>query len=394
MINSATSWKTKTYVNIYCSLMPMLNYLLNHSILNICFRHKTALALITIVLLMFSGCGKRKVPLPPVERILQRVEITGFQQGDQVTLTWKMPVRNASDGDTLNISRVDVYRLIEPLNSPLSLSEEDFSSRSTLISSIPVSENDFGLKNLTYSDKLEFAGQPARLRYAIRFVNSSGQKAAFSNFLLIEPTAKIAQKPKDVTTQVSQEKIDITWSAPTQNIDGSTPPNILGYNVYRSEIDNEQIPKLLNSSPLTNTFFADMFFDFGKTYRYSVRTVSIGGEGQPIQSLESETISVQPEDRFAPSPPSAITVAASPGIISIFFATNTEKDIAGYKIYRSIDRNLPKSEWLPLTTEILKNNTFQDTKVESGIEYFYYLTAVDNFGNISEPSEIVSEKAF
>lgn len=372
----------------------MFNQTLNNYRLNICFRHKTALAFITIALLMFFGCGKRKVPLPPVERIQQRVEITGVQQGDQVTLTWKMPARNTSNGNTLNISRVDVYRLIESLASGLSLSEEEFSSRSTLISSIPVNENNFGLKNMTYSDKLEFAGQSARLRYAIRFVNSSGQKAAFSNFLLIEPTAKIAQNPTDVSIKVSQEKVDISWRAPIQNVDGSTPPNILGYNIYRISDGNEQSPKLLNSSPVTNSFFADSFFDFGKTYRYFVRTVSIGSGGQPIESLESETITVQPQDKFAPSPPSAITVAASPGVISIFFATNPEKDIAGYKIYRSTDRNLLKSEWMLLTPEILKNNTFQDTKVESGVEYFYYLTAVDNFGNISEPSEIVSEKAF
>lgn len=372
----------------------MFNQTLNNSRLNICFRHKTALALITIALLMFFGCGKRKIPLPPVERIQQRIEIKGFQQGDRVTLTWKMPARNASDKSILNISRVDVYRLIEPLDSPLSLSEEEFSSRSTLISSIPMSENDFGLKNLTYSDRLEFAGQSARIRYAIRFVNSSGQKAAFSNFLLIEPTAKIAQNPTNVSTKVSQERIEISWSAPTQNVDASTPPNILGYNIYRTVVGNEQSPGLLNSSPVTNTFFADSFFDFGKTYRYFVRTVSIGSEGQPIESLESETTIVQPLDKFAPGPPSAITVAASPGVISIFFATNPEKDIAGYNIYRSVDRNLPKSEWQMLTPEILKINTFQDKKVESGVEYFYYLTAVDNFGNISEPSEIVFEKAF
>lgn len=372
----------------------MFNQTLNNFNLNICLRHKTVLALITIALLMFFGCGKRKIPLPPVERIQQRIEINGFQQGDRVSLTWKMPARNASGDSILNISRVDVYRLIEPLNSQLSLSEEEFSSRSTLISSIPISESDFGLKNLTYSDKLEFAGQSARIRYAIRFVNSSGQKAAFSNFLLIEPTARIAQNPKDIVVNLSQDKIDISWSAPIQNVDGSTPPNILGYNVYRISDDNEQLPKLLNSSPVTNTFFADLFFVFGKKYKYFVRTISIGSNSQPVESLESEILEIQTEDKFAPNPPSAITIAASPGTISIFFATNTEKDIAGYKIYRSIDRNLPKSEWLLLSPEILKNNTFQDTNVESGVEYFYYLTAVDKFGNISGPSEIVSEKAF
>ena len=374
--------------------MLPLNQTLNNYSLNKCLQHKTALALITIALLMFFSCGKRKLPLPPVERIQQRVEILGFQQGDQIRLSWKMPARNASDGSTFNISRVDVYRLIEPLDSSLSLSEEDFSSRSTLISSVPISENDFGLKTLIYTDKLEFAGQSARLRYAIRFVNSSGQKAAFSNFLLIEPTAKIAQNPTDVSANVSQERIEIKWNAPKQNVDGSTPPNILGYNIYRTAVDADQPPKLLNASPFSDTVYSDLFFEFGKTYRYFVRTVSIGGAGQAIESLESETFSVQAKDVFSPGPPSAITIAASPNTISIFFATNPEKDIAGYKIYRSTNRNLPKSEWQLLTSEILKNNTFQDTEVEPGVQYFYYLTAVDNFGNVSEPSEIVSERAF
>ena len=46
---------------------------------------------------MLTGlsCGKRKPPLPPKERVLQNVEITGFQRGNQVILSWKMPARNA-----------------------------------------------------------------------------------------------------------------------------------------------------------------------------------------------------------------------------------------------------------------------------------------------------------
>jgi hypothetical protein len=374
--------------------MPVFNKMLKITIKNKRFRHKTALAFITIALLSFSGCGKRKLPLPPVERIAQRVEIKGLQQGDRVTIQWKMPARNASEGNTLNISRVDVYRLIEPLDSPLSLSEEEFSSRSTLIASVPVTENDFGLKELNYSDRLEFSGQPARLRYAIRFVNASGQKAAFSNFLLIEPTAKIAESPKNVRAEVFQDRIEIKWTAPTQNVDGSTPPNILGYNVYRITAENGQSPKPLNTSPVTDTSYADAFFDFGKNYRYFVRTVSLGTESQPVESLESEAAAILPVDTFPPAPPSAITVAASPGTISIFFAVNLEKDVAGYRIYRSTDRNLPKNEWRQITPDLLKTNTFQDSTVEAGTQYFYFLTAVDTAGNVSQPSEIVSERAF
>ena len=129
------------------------------------FKHKAVLALMILVLLNCLSCiGKRKPPLPPVERIPQRVEISGFQRGDSVILSWKMPARNAADKSVLNIDSIDVFRLAEPLTSPLSLSEEDFASRSTRIKNLPVSDSDFGLKKMTFTDKLEFAGQAVRLR--------------------------------------------------------------------------------------------------------------------------------------------------------------------------------------------------------------------------------------
>ena len=94
---------------------------------------------------------------------------------------------------------------------------------------------------------------------------------------------------------------------------------------------------------------------------------------------------------FAPSSPSAITLAAGQNLISIFFAINPEKDVVGYNIYRTTDETLDKAKWELLTPELLKTNTFQDSKAESGKKYFYYLTATDKAGNISEPSETVSE---
>src|SRR4051794_15923134 len=94
---------------------------------------KAPLAVLTLAFLIPGfGCGKRKPPLPPVERVLQRVDISAMQRGDRVILTWLMPARNAWVGSILNVSRADVYRLAEPLNSPLALSEEEFASRSTL----------------------------------------------------------------------------------------------------------------------------------------------------------------------------------------------------------------------------------------------------------------------
>lgn len=356
-------------------------------------KHLALLALIIFVSLNCLNClGKRKPPLPPVEKVPQRAEISGFQRGDSVILSWKMPARNATDSSVLNIDSIDVYRLAEPLNSPRTLTEEDFASRSTRIKAIKVAAPDFGLKTMTYTDKLEFAGQPVRLRYAIRFVNSNGQKAAFSNFLLIEPAPAIAGAPTSLSTSLSQDEITLDWDAPEVNIDGSKPANVLGYNIYRSGSEKEA-GKLLNKTPVGDTKYSDKFFEFGKKYFYFVRTVSVGVNGDPVESGETQIAEIEPKDTFAPSAPEALTIAAAPGAISIFFAVNPEKDIAFYKIYRSTDAGLEKDKWELLTPEGIKVNTFQDKAVESGKEYHYYVTATDSAGNVSEISEAVSETA-
>ena len=359
------------------------------------FKHKApkaALVFLTLSLLTGLSCGKRKPPLPPRERVAQRVEIDGFQRGNQVLLSWKMPARNAPTKSLLHISRVDIYRLAEPANAPLVLSEEEFAARSVQIASVPVTDSDFGMKTMTYNDTLQFAGQPVRLRYGVRLVNASGQKATFSNFLLIEPAASVAAAPTGLSTAGSQDAITLEWTAPTQNINGTTPVNLLGYEIYRSESD-KQTGKLLNKTPVTDTKFADNFFEFGKNYYYFVRAVSVGSGGIPVESQESNIVNIHPVDTFPPSPPAAITLAAAPNNISIFFAVNPEKDIAGYSIYRSTDPDLDKSQWTLLTPKLLPTNTFQDTKVETGKTYYYYITATDKTGNVSEPSEVVKETA-
>jgi hypothetical protein len=369
----------------------MFNQSLNLTCLSNRFPPKAALAFIIIVLLIFCvSCGKRKVPQPPVEKVAQRAAISGFQQGKKVNLIWTLPAQDVSDSSVLSIKQVDVYRLAEPLDAPPSLTEEDFASRSTLIGSVTISAEDSASRQISYTDTLEFAGQAVKLRYAVRFVNSAGQKAGFSNFLLIEPTAKVAASPALASPAVTQESILLRWQPPESNVDGSKPVNVLGYNVYRIEKETPQ-RKMLNSAPVTRNEFSDRLFEFERNYRYFVRAVSLGTNGQPIESADSNAVEIVPKDTFAPSAPSALTIAATPDTISIFFATNLEKDIAGYRIFRSVNPDLPKAEWQNLTPNLLTANTFQDTKIESGKTYFYYLTAVDKFGNASEPSEVVSE---
>lgn len=355
---------------------------------------RTLLTAITVsVLLVSCGCGKRRPPLPPVERVQQRTELlSGAQQGNEVILSWPAPQRNAPESSVQSIRRIDVYRLAEKPGSPLPLTEEEFSARSTLVGSVTSEEIRNAGETLTYTDRLELAGQPTRLRYAVRYVNASGQRAAFSNFLLIEPAARVAQPPVLIGSELTEASINLSWQPPTANIDGSTPVNILGYNIYRldeSQTEPNQTP--INSSLVSGNEYSDKTFKFGNNYRYIVRAVSLGTEGAQVESLNSNARSVEARDTFAPAPPAQPSIAAETRGLSIYFAPNSESDIAGYNIFRSTDPNLPKASWTKLNQALLTRPSFLDDKVEKSRKYYYYLTAVDNAGNVSSPSEIFSE---
>lgn len=356
----------------------------------------------TIFLLTFSfllspfyfGCGKRRPPLPPVERVPQRTELlSGVQRGPEVILSWPAPLRNAPDESVQSIRRIDVYRLAEQPSAPLPLTEEEFSARSTLIGSVTYDQIRAATDQLTYVDTLELAGQPTRLRYALRYVNAAGQRAAFSNFLLLEPAARISQPPTLLSPAVESESaITISWQPPATNIDGSTPVNLLGYNIYRTalaETEPSQTP--INNTLVEGTQFADKNFSFGEQYTYLVRSVSLGTGGAQVESLNSNALRVAPTDKYPPSAPTSLTIAAAPSRLSIFFPANPERDVAGYHIYRSLDPALPKGSWTKLGDAPLTRTTYQDEMVESGKRYYYYLTAVDAAGNVSAPSEVISE---
>ena len=346
-----------------------------------------------------AGCGKRRPPLPPIERVQQRTEfLSGAQQGNEVILSWPAPQRNAPDSSVQSIRRIDVYRLAEKPGAPLALTEEEFSARATLVGSVTFEQIQTAGSTLTYHDKLELAGQPTRLRYAIRYVNASGQRAAFSNFLSIEPAVRIAQAPTLSTdVKLAEDAITISWQAPTANIDGSTPVNLLGYNIYRTtESQNEPGNQPLNAEPISGTEYSDKNFQFGNNYHYVVRAVSLGTGGAQVESLNSNSVPASPVDKFAPAAPERPSVAApepSSARLAIFFAANKETDIAGYNIYRSTDPNLPKASWTKLNQTLLTRTSFQDDRVESGKTYYYYVVAVDKAGNVSDPSEVGSEKA-
>lgn len=343
----------------------------------------------------FGACGKRRPPLPPIENIPQRTELlSGVQRGDQVILSWPAPRRNAPSTSVQSIRRIDVYRLREPPDAPLPLTEEEFSARANLVGSVTTEEIERAGDTLNYTDSLKL-NDPVRLRYALRYVNAANQRAAFSNFLAIEPAPSVGRPP--VITQIvpGENALTVRWQPPAANLDDSTPPNILGYNIYRTtKAQSEPAQTPLNPAALiSKTEYVDPNFRFGEDYTYIVRTVSLGTNGAQIESLNSNSMSVTPEDTFPPSAPEGISIAPDPAgaYLALYFSANQEPDVVGYNIYRSVDPDLPKDSWTKLTRSLLSRTTYRDDSVESGVRYYYYLTAVDAAGNPSQPSETIAE---
>jgi fibronectin type 3 domain-containing protein len=290
--------------------------------------------------------------------------------------------------------RIDIYRLIEPAGAPQGVTPADYAARSTLVASIPGTEVIEASAQVTFDDPLEIKPNtsPSRYRYAVRVVDRNGRAGDLSNYALIVPLSELARPPENVTARVTQFDIEITWSPPQSNESGSTPANVAGYNIYRKTGD---ALARVNTRPLTELKYSDRNFQFAETYEYLVRTVSLPAGSSnltdAIEGNDSQVITVTPKDTFAPAPPDSIKVASVNAVVSLFWPSNSEPDLAGYNIYRSEDENLPPAQWLKLTPRLHTPTTFRDDKVQVGRKYSYQLTAVDTSGNESARSATISE---
>jgi fibronectin type 3 domain-containing protein len=112
-----------------------------------------------------------------------------------------------------------------------------------------------------------------------------------------------------------------------------------------------------------------------------------------IEGAESESITFTPLDTFPPSAPDPVTVASANGIISVFWPSAPERDVAGYNLYRAEQADATGSQWVKLNDQLLKPLTYRDERVIVDRKYFYRVTAVDIHGNQSAPTKVVSETA-
>lgn len=151
------------------------------------------------------------------------------------------------------------------------------------------------------------------------------------------------------------------------NNDGDTA----GYRVYLNG-------NLQNTTLLKSTSYEFGGLTNGQTYTVQVSAVDDAGN----ESQLSAAVSFTPE-MIIDAPPAAPTgLIAKTGVnqVILYWNANKESDISGYYVYRDGSR----------ISSIISGTTYTDSGLNPGTEYSYFVIAVDDAGNESDPSDAVA----
>lgn len=347
----------------------------------------TALA-IAVCLTLGAGCAKISEPQPPRLHVPKpAADLAVHQLSDLIVLTVAKPSLNTDGSAATTLASVDVFRINEDVNQGVSIdpiSEEQFAKRAERILSIPSSGFSNYLRGEAFviQDKLESADRSSiysyAYRYAVLFINKKNRTAGFSNQALITPVA-IPLSPSGFSAKVAEDLIRLEWVEPTENMDGSKPPRIAGYKIYKAEGSGEFGSTPIHPDLVQKPGFEDRDFQFDKLYRYIIRTV--GSARNPYaESLPSEIITVEARDVFPPAPPENFNAIREGSTIILLWAPSPSPDVAGYRIYRqdkkTATRHLIQKDLIPVLN-------YRDSQVESDRQYEYEIRAVDSHGNES-----------
>ena len=187
------------------------------------------------------------------------------------------------------------------------------------------------------------------------------------------PTAPFGLIP---TNHDSKLTVDLEWNAIEE-------ADLAGFNVHRSqliegpyEIVNKEI-----ISPETRAF-TDKVPNPGHYYYYCSSSDLSGNE------TKSGKIYIQIRDMEPPSAPIGLTTSTEPGSITLKWQPNSETDLKGYFIQRSLnDDNNSDNHFVNMNTIPIDSSQFvQKLSKNVSNKFVYRIVAVDTSYNLSKPS--------
>jgi uncharacterized protein len=313
---------------------------------------------VTALLLLCGACGKKGLPIPKGRPFPAPIADLGGEVKDGVLfLSFSIPTRNQDGSPLTNLAGFKIQKVCGTCVGGFELLKDirltDARGYTIAKGRLYVYDNDLRpgyeyiykvipyLENGLYSD--------ASNLFSIKWQSPPGP-------------------PSGIKAASGDRSAQLTWTA----------QNDLLYNVYR--LDGDLYPLFpLNNAPLLVDNFTDTGLQNGVAYRYEVRALRI--EGGIRWEGEGASITATPVDRTPPAPPRNLAAAKKDGAVTLAWVPSPDPDVLGYTIYR-----IENGETVKLNPQPIKETMYVDPK--PGVQRYvsYYVTAVDNAGNESEPS--------
>ncbi len=351
-----------------------------------------------------AACGAPGDPVPPSPPIATAIgDLSAHQAGDGVQLTFTMPSKTIRGEHLAEPPAIEVLRgafkadgspdarsfhVVETIPGAL-VAKYQAEDHAQVVDQIAAGENR--------------APSGVTLVYRVRTRASKKKTSADSNTVTVR-VFPVPERISSLQSKVTETSVDLSWAAPAQTA-GGDPITVSEYHIYRGELDprthepssadvlHEKYiasPVLLGRSDVPG--YRDTQFDFGKTYVYIVRSVTVS-QGGALESSDCDPLVLTPADTFPPAMPQDVVAAmvthpnGAPTEVDLSWSINTESDLAGYRVYRSEQKD---DRGLQVTPDLLLSPAYRDTSLTSGHQYWYRVTAVDRSGNESLPTPPVA----
>jgi len=335
--------------------------------------------------LLGAGCGKKGPPQAPVRilpRPAQNVQVR--QVGGDIVVEANLSLSRSDGtplgpGATVRILRMPPTATLRPGMVSARYLVATFQKEAKLIGALTGS----ALQQAAPDGHLEFrdtqaltepgASKGGHFMYGIQVVDERGQKSLMTVPIDIEVTESPAA-PVHLTVATAEGEVRLAWEPRDPDRKGEL------YNVYRRSAAQASEPRVpLNSTPIPEHAYVDKSFQYGETYRYTVR--ALPSPPPPLrESPPTAAVEVRPLDIYPPKTPTGLAAAVEGPVIKLYWFPNSEPDLHGYRVYR----RGAEGEWILLGEVGAAETSFADAAAAPGVRYHYAVTAVDG---ASPPNE-------
>ena len=327
-------------------------------------------ALLIIFTFLPTGCGRKTPPVPPATVMPKIITDLHHQLDEQgVTLIWTAPARTVQ-GDKLD--RIDGFELLRAV-----VAEDDYCEGCPIKFGRPIKIEPGATVpggKVHYHETVLRPGYhylyQVRTKLGWYHASNGSNIVSFAWNTLISP-------PKNLTAVAGDNKVVLSWQAPSTLIDGSKITTPLSYQIFRSVAGSALSPL---GAAVGTTTFTDVLVQNGTRYFYKVQPLSKKSVG-----IMSKTAQARPHDLTAPAPPQKITAVQTSAGIKVLWQQTPDTDLAGYRIYRRREKEKKTSLVGEVTGGMLM---FLDTTQITPGTWYYTVKAYDNAdpANESKPS--------